>query len=122
MPQAVGLLFKKVKQLNIDTIVVGYNAGWKQESDMGKKNNQQFVQIPFHKLISSIENKCLKEGIRFKKQEESYTSKASFLDRDTIPVGRRTIRRTTHSVVNVYIVVSIKVKLDHVSTVTSTAH
>jgi IS605 OrfB family transposase len=84
--QAVGLLFKKVKEFNIDTIVVGYNAGWKQEADMGKKNNQKFVQIPFKKLISTIENKCLKEGIRFKLQEESYTSKASFLDRDAIPV------------------------------------
>lgn len=84
--QAVGLLFKKVKELNIDTIVIGYNAGWKQECDMGKKNNQKFVQIPFKKLISAIENKCLKDGIRFKKQEESYTSKASFLDRDMIPV------------------------------------
>lgn len=84
--QAVGLLYKKVKELNIDTIIVGYNAGWKQECDMGKKNNQKFVQIPFHKLISAIENKCLKGGIRFLKQEESYTSKASFLDRDTMPV------------------------------------
>lgn len=84
--QTVGLLFKKVSEFNIDTIVVGYNAGWKQESDMGKKNNQKFVQIPFHKLISAIENKCLKEGIRFVKQEESYTSKASFLDKDMIPV------------------------------------
>lgn len=84
--QAVGLLFKKLKELNIDTVVIGYNAGWKQESDMGKKNNQQFVQIPFQKLISAIENKCLKEGILFKRQEESYTSKASFLDRDSMPV------------------------------------
>ena len=84
--QTVGLLFKKVKEFNIDTIVVGYNAGWKQKSDMGKKNNQKFVQIPFNKLISAIENKCVKEGIRFLKQEESYTSKASFLDKDTIPV------------------------------------
>jgi IS605 OrfB family transposase len=84
--QAVGLLFNKVNELNIDTIVVGYNAGWKQESNMGKKNNQKFVQIPFNKLISAIENKCLKEGIRFVKQEESYTSKASFLDKDPIPV------------------------------------
>ncbi|WML30120.1 transposase [Neobacillus sp. OS1-32] len=84
--QTVGLLFKKVSEFNIDTIVIGYNAGWKQESDMGKKNNQKFVQIPFHKLISAIENKCLKEGIRFVKQEESYTSKASFLDKDAIPV------------------------------------
>ncbi|UJL45894.1 transposase [Virgibacillus sp. NKC19-16] len=84
--QAVGLLFKKVKALNIDTIVVGYNAGWKQASRIGKKSNQKFVQIPFYKLISAIENKCLKEGVRFVKQEESYTSKASFLDKDTIPV------------------------------------
>ncbi|WP_449355766.1 RNA-guided endonuclease InsQ/TnpB family protein [Virgibacillus natechei] len=84
--QAVGLLFKKVKALNIDTIVVGYNAGWKHASHIGKKNNQKFVQIPFYKLISAIENKCLKEGVRFVKQEESYTSKASFLDKDTIPV------------------------------------
>ena len=46
---------------------------------MGKKNNQKFVQIPFHKLIAAIENKCVKEGIRFLKQEESYTSKLVFL-------------------------------------------
>ncbi|OOQ91876.1 IS200/IS605 family accessory protein TnpB-related protein, partial [Bacillus cereus] len=84
--QTVGLLFKKVKAFNIDTVIVGYNTGWKQESDMGNKNNQKFVQIPFHKLISAIENKCVKEGIRFLKQEESYTSKASFLDKDRIPV------------------------------------
>ncbi|WP_242267074.1 RNA-guided endonuclease TnpB family protein [Bacillus cereus group sp. BfR-BA-01518] len=84
--QTVGLLFKKVKEFDIDTIVVGYNAGWKQNSHMGKKNNQTFVQIPFHKLIAAIENKCIKEGIRFFKQEESYTSKASFLDKDPVPV------------------------------------
>ncbi|KAB2451782.1 IS200/IS605 family element transposase accessory protein TnpB [Bacillus sp. CH126_4D] len=84
--QTVGLLFKKAKEFDIDTIVVGYNAGWKQKSDMGKKNNQKFVQIPFHKLIAAIENKCIKEGIRFFKQEESYTSKASFLDKDPVPV------------------------------------
>ncbi|UJL47485.1 transposase [Virgibacillus sp. NKC19-16] len=84
--QAVGLLFKKVNAFNIDTIVVGYNTGWKQASRIGKKSNQKFVQIPFYKLIAAIENKCLKEGIRFVKQEESYTSQASFLDKDTIPV------------------------------------
>ncbi|QZA93634.1 transposase [Bacillus anthracis] len=84
--QTVGLLFKKVKEFDIDTIVVGCNAGWKQNSHMGKKNNQKFVQIPFHKLIAAIENKCIKEGIRFFKQEESYTSKASFLDKDPVPV------------------------------------
>ena len=84
--QAIGMLFKKVKELNIDTIVVGHNEGWKQKSNLGKKNNQNFVQIPFNKLMSAIENKCLKEGIRFVKQEESYTSKARFLDQDELPV------------------------------------
>ncbi len=92
--QAVGLLFKKAKELNIDTFVVGYNAGWKQESDLGKKNNQNFVQIPFAEIISAIENKCLKEGIRFVKQEESYTSKASFLDRDEMPVWSKDDKNT----------------------------
>ncbi|AOM82057.1 RNA-guided endonuclease InsQ/TnpB family protein [Salisediminibacterium beveridgei] len=86
LSQTVGFLFKQIKRLNVDTVVMGYNAGWKQESHLGKKNNQEFVQIPFHRLISAIENKCLKEGIRFVKQEESYTSKASFLDHDDIPV------------------------------------
>ncbi|RHW42558.1 transposase [Neobacillus notoginsengisoli] len=94
--QAVGLLFKKGKELGIDTFVVGYNVGWKQESDMGKKNNQHFVQIPFARLISAIENKCSKEGIRFVKQEESYTSKASFLERDEIPVWSKGDKKTYH--------------------------
>lgn len=84
--QAIGLLFAKTTALNVDTIVVGINKSWKQKSDMGKKLNQQFVSIPFAKLISAIENKCLKEGIRFVLQEESYTSQASFLDRDQLPV------------------------------------
>ena len=75
--QTVGLLFKQVKQLNVDTIVIGMNEGWKQHVNLGKKTNQSFVQIPFAKLLAAIENKCLKEGIRFVKQEESYTSKAS---------------------------------------------
>ena len=94
--QAIGLLFKKVKELNIDTIVVGYNAGWKQKSDLSKKNNQNFVQIPFAKIISVIENKCLKKGIRFVKQEESYTSKASFIDRDEMPVWAKRDKNTYH--------------------------
>ncbi|PKJ53844.1 RNA-guided endonuclease TnpB family protein [Bacillus sp. SN10] len=94
--QTVGLLFKKVKEFDIDTIVVGYNAGWKQKAHMGKKNNQTFVQIPFHKLMAAIENKCVKEGIRFLKQEESYTSKASFLDKDPVPVWAKDDKMQYH--------------------------
>ena len=86
MSRAVGVLFKQVKALLIDTIVVGYNEGWKQKTKMGKKNNQSFVQIPFQKLLRAIQNKCVKEGIRFLQQEESYTSQASFLEGDAIPL------------------------------------
>ncbi|EJR28447.1 hypothetical protein IIE_05286 [Bacillus cereus VD045] len=53
---------------------------------MGKKNNQTFVQILFHKLAVAIENKCVKEGIQFLKQGGSYISKATLLDKDPIPV------------------------------------
>ena len=87
--QAIGLLFNIAKELRVDTIIVGHNKGWKQKSNMGKRNNQQFVSIPFAKLISATENKCLKEGIRFVSQEESYTSKASFLDGDPLPEYRK---------------------------------
>ena len=53
---------------------------------MGDVNNQNFVQIPFSKLIAMIQYLAKREGIRVFLQEESYTSKASFLDRDPIPV------------------------------------
>ena len=70
----------------IDTIVVGNNSGWKKKSDMGKKNNQEFVQLPFARIIQMLELKASQNGIRVIKQEESYTSKASYLDNDHIPV------------------------------------
>ena len=52
---------------------------------MGRVNNQNFVNVPFSKLISKLEHKCSNFGIIFLIQEESYTSKASFLDEDDIP-------------------------------------
>ena len=71
---------------NIGTIVFGWNKGQKQESNLGKKNNQKFVQIPTGKLKDRIEQLCNQSGIRFVETEESYTSKASSLDLDDIPV------------------------------------
>ena len=68
----------------IDTIVIGHNEGWKQSVDIGKKNNQNFVQIPFNMLINQIYYKGQEYGINVVKQEESYTSKCSFLDREEI--------------------------------------
>lgn len=66
-------------------LVLGSNKFWKQESNMGKCNNQNFVSIPFEMLKSMIESKSNEYGITVIRQEESYTSKASFLDLDFIP-------------------------------------
>lgn len=70
----------------IGKIVVGHNKGWKNKSNMGKQANQRFVQIPHSVLMNKIESMCERYGIQFTRQEESYTSKASFLDQDVIPV------------------------------------
>ena len=71
---------------DIGTLVVGYNETFQRSSRIGKPNNQSFVNIPYGQLRSKLEYLCELNGIVFVKQEESYTSKASFWDRDEIPV------------------------------------
>ena len=71
-----------VKDQNIGTVVVGYNPEWKQRCSLGKKNNQKFVQIPYMKLINQLQYKLLEQGIELIIQEESYTSKCSFMDKE----------------------------------------
>lgn len=53
---------------------------------MGKRNNQTFVMIPFGKMREKLEYLCELNGIVYYEQEESYTSKASFFDKDELPV------------------------------------
>ncbi len=73
-------------QEGIGTLIIGKNPLWKQEVKMGKRNNQNFVQIPHAKLIELLTYKAELVGITVIVTEESYTSKASFLDRDPLPV------------------------------------
>ncbi|GHO47465.1 RNA-guided endonuclease InsQ/TnpB family protein [Ktedonospora formicarum] len=70
----------------IGTLVIGNNPEWKQEASLGKKNNQHFVQLPHARLVSMLTYKAELVGMQVIVQEESYTSKASFLDLDPIPV------------------------------------
>ena len=82
---------------NIGTIVVGYNKEWKQDINMSKSNNQNFVNIPFYKFISMLDYKCKLKGIIFKRITEEYTSKCSFIDDEEIEkhinyVGKRISR------------------------------
>lgn len=73
--QIVDVLVEK----KIGTLAVGYNFGWKQNTDMGKRNNQKFVQLPFARLTSYLGYKCKLAGIDFIEHEESYTSKCDAL-------------------------------------------
>ena len=69
----------------VDTIIMGSIEGWKQSVNTGKQNNQSFVNVPFDKFKKILEYLCLKNGIQYIQVNESYTSKASFLDFDKIP-------------------------------------
>ena len=68
----------------INNVVIGYNKEWKQGINIGRVNNQNFVQIPYYKLLNMLTYKCEIEGISVIVTEESYTSKCSFLDDEDI--------------------------------------
>ena len=73
-------------QLNeISQLIIGNNAGWKQDINIGKNNNQSFTKIPHAKLIHLLTYKAELSGIEVIVTEESYTSKASALDNDPLP-------------------------------------
>ncbi len=69
-------------QESIGTLVIGKNPEWKQEVNMGKRNNQQFVCIPHARFIDMLTYKAELVGIQVIITEESYTSKCSFLDNE----------------------------------------
>ena len=71
---------------NIGTLVIGYNQSFQNKTNLGKKNNQIFTQLPFGKIREKLEYLCKRYNINYVLQEESYTSKASFFDNDELPV------------------------------------
>ena len=71
----------------VSKIVFGWNKFNKDGINIGKKNNQEFVQIPTARLKNRIGQLCEQYGIQFIETEESYTSQASFLDDDFLPNG-----------------------------------
>jgi len=84
MNQIVNKIIKKCIEYKNKNIVLGYNKGWKNKINMGKKNNQKFVQIPYLNFIKKIESKCNIYNINLILQEESYTSKCSFINKEKI--------------------------------------
>ena len=74
---------------NFGTIVIGYNKNWKFKITLGKRNNQNFVQIPFAKLVSQITYKAELLGINVILEPESFTSRCSFLDNESIKMHEK---------------------------------
>ena len=77
-------IVKSVLEKKIDYVVIGYNKEWKQNINIGKRNNQNFVQIPFAKILNHLTYKLQLHGIEVHLQEESYTSKCSYFDNEEI--------------------------------------
>lgn len=68
------------KEWNCSRIVVGYNPGWKQDANLGRVNNQNFVQLPYLRFLQQLMYKAEDIGLQVIPTEEDYTSKTSFLD------------------------------------------
>jgi IS605 OrfB family transposase len=83
--KAARIVINHAIENKIGSIVFGWSKEQKNGADMGKKNNQKFVQIPTAKLKARIEQLAEQYGIDFIETEESYTSKTSFLDNDVLP-------------------------------------
>lgn len=69
---------------NVNTLIIGKNDNWKQETNIGKKNNQNFVSIPHSQFINMLQYKCKLAGIVVIITKESYTSKCSFIDNEEL--------------------------------------
>ena len=77
-------LITHLSKLGVKNIVYGKNVNFKQEINLGRATNQNFVNIPFNQIIERLRYKALLAGMNFMIVEESYTSKTSFLDRETL--------------------------------------
>ena len=78
------MIVNKLVSNEIGNIVVGYNKGWKDSINIGRRNNQTFVQISFDRFIEYLKYKCEMVGINLIIHEESYTSKCDALAREEI--------------------------------------
>jgi len=84
--QMTAFLSTLFDEMQVEKVFIGKNTGWKQNLPFGKKVKQRFAYLPYETFIEQLRYKCQLRGITVVVQEESYTSKASFLDNDNIPV------------------------------------
>ncbi len=83
--KAAKLIIKHCLTYQIGTLVIGWNQDFKTNVNLGNLNNQKFVLMPLGKLKERLQQLCILNGIKFVETEEAYTSKASYLDGDSLP-------------------------------------
>ncbi|MEA5556647.1 transposase, partial [Nodularia spumigena] len=83
--KASRLVIELLVKQGLGTLVIGQSPLWKQNANLGKRNNQNFVCIPHNRFVQQLIYKAKLVGIKVLVSEESYTSVASFLDQDMIP-------------------------------------
>lgn len=83
--KAINIVIKYCIENKIGNLVIGDFSGSKNGSELNKKANQNFIQIPHYKLKSKLSSKCEEYGIEYNLIEESYTSKACAYNLDEIP-------------------------------------
>lgn len=86
MHNATSVIVKELQLRCVTKVAIGKNDHWKQGIKLGRRNNQNFVQIPYNKFIEQLTYKLEEVGIQAIVAEESYTSKSSMLDWDNIPI------------------------------------
>lgn len=106
--QSSSLIIKALKERKISTLVIGLNDDWKQGSNMGKQNNQNFLSLPHKKLIDQLVYKCEEVGIEVILTEEAYTSKIDHFVEEEMKhhdkyAGRRIHRGLYRSSTGIYI-------------------
>ncbi len=84
--KACRIVIDYCRRNKVGILVCGYNVTFQRSPRLGKQRNQSFVNIPFGKIRDKLQYLCAMYGIRFVEQEESYTSKSSFWDKDRLPV------------------------------------
>ena len=82
--KAVKSLVDYCVEHKIETVYVGDGKGWKQSVELGDRNNQNFVQIPFDKFKQKLKHKLEEKEIEFQLVDEAHTSKCSFLDNEPV--------------------------------------
>jgi IS605 OrfB family transposase len=83
--KAAKIIINHCLKHGIGNLVIGWNERFKSNANMGKLNNQKFVQMPLGKLKDRLKQLCELHGIKFQETEEAYTSIASYLDGDSLP-------------------------------------